>query len=1453
MEDRTKLQAVKATVSGGHHVEKLQSKDKLYLGIDIGSTSSDVIVLDEHNNIIFSDYQRTAGRPIATVSRQLDTIFKQINPSDIALTSVTGSAGRLLAELDDITFINEVTAQAKAIGRLYPQFPQATIIEMGGQDSKLIFISQQNGKSTVRDFSLNTVCAAGTGSFLDQQAQRLGVDIEKEFGQLALVCKTVPRIAGRCSVFAKSDMIHLQQQATPNCDIVAGLCLALARNLKSNLGCGRKFVRPIIFTGGVAANIGVVRSIEKVLELPEGRLIVPKQHFFTGAIGAVLVAKAKDESKRNGKLNLKKINDYLHRRDSGLTAVPKRAVLRQPQGHKPQSKVHEQLLENITGPINAYLGVDVGSISTNITVIDEQKRVLAKAYLMTAGKPLEAIRQGLGIVADKVLGKVKILAAASTGSGRYLTGDFIGADIVINEITAQATGAAIVNPKVDTIFEIGGQDSKYISLENGVVVDFEMNHACAAGTGSFLEEQAQRLGININNEFTALAMASKAPIKLGERCTVFMESDLLSCQQQGAQTRDLLAGLSYSIVANYLNRVVGQRKIGDNICFQGGTAFNKAVWAAFENVTGKPVTVPDHHEVTGALGAAAIAAEYMKNTVESGKKFETSFKGFDNLIHIDYKVESFVCPHCPNNCEIKKVRLPQSKPLYYGSRCDRYNLRKETKKTNHFDAFEYRRQMLLKHAGLDTAVRHQDKKIGIPMALINHQLLPLFSRFFIELGFEPVISGRTNKKIVRLGLESVTAQPCYPVKIAHGHIAELLDKNLDYIFVPSIVSMTAEFPENRRNQLCPYVQSLGYLVQTAFADRMGKTRILTIPLRLGQGRRLLQKSFIALGEKLGVSPSEVKKSLQKAMSAQKEFELSLKEKGRQILSRLPADKKLFVLVSRPYNGCDETVNLNLPAKLADLGAELIPMDMLDMAKVELGDRQLHQHTYWSYGQKILRAAEIIKRDARLFAVYLSNFGCGPDSFLLTFFKDIILPKPALQLELDEHSADAGLITRLEAFLESLKHYRPAEQQLKPAPEKISTGKYYNRKRTLFIPYMSDCSYAVAACLRAYGHPAEVMPIADESVLLAGRRFTTGKECLPCAITAGEMLNIINTHQPDRTAFFMPSGNGPCRFGMYNCMHKLILKYAGNPNIPVISPNQDGSFYKEFAKSTNNTSAINFMKHIWAAAVGIDLLGKLILKIRPFADDPDFAEHIYQQTLRQWIQAVEKRKGIKQMRYLMKSIADEFSTIRLNHNLQKPTIGIVGEIYVRNHPFANMNIIARLEKLGAACQLSSTAEWIYYTNFIRSRDAKRKKHCRDLLVNRSQDYIQKKIERLLAEPLEKRFGRLAEEPVEKIIELAGGFLHPSFEGEAILSIGKTIEFFHNGIGGVVNVMPFSCMPSTIVSTLTRHISTVCNDMPILNLSFDGQEDAALATRLEAFVEQVRRRQFALSPASDLLKV
>ena len=460
---------------------------KICIGIDTGSVSVNLAVVRPDKEIVEDVYIRHMGHPTSVAHDALTELLKKYSPSDIILVAVTGAGGQLLAELLDGRFVNEVVAQMASTSYLHPDV--RTVIEIGGEDSKLIFLKPNTatGKPEMVDFAMNTICAAGTGSFLDQQAHRLGLTIE-EFSKLALESKTPPRVAGRCSVFAKSDMIHLQQKGTPPKDIVAGLCMAMARNFKSTVGAAKNFETPVSFQGGVAANPGMVRAFARVLELEEDALVIPKHFAAMGAIGAVY--DSLDQHAHTKFPGLKKMEKFLEEQAAKKeekfleTLSTAKGGITLPFGKKGESK------PGPNGKIPAYLGVDVGSISTNVVVMDKDKRVLGKCYIMTASRPIEAVRNGLKIVGDIVADKVEILGACTTGSGRYLTADFIGADLVKNEITAQARAAAEIDPTVDTIFEIGGQDSKYISLENGAIVDFEMNKVCAAGTGSFLEEQA---------------------------------------------------------------------------------------------------------------------------------------------------------------------------------------------------------------------------------------------------------------------------------------------------------------------------------------------------------------------------------------------------------------------------------------------------------------------------------------------------------------------------------------------------------------------------------------------------------------------------------------------------------------------------------------------------------------------------------------------------------------------------------------------------------------------------------------------------------------------------------------------------------------------------------------------------------------------------------------------------
>ncbi len=1148
---------------------------KLYLGIDVGSVSANTILMDDHQEVLEEYYTRIKGQPLQTVQKILEEILRRIPLEAFHSLSLTGVGGKLLSELLGGNFVNEIIAQARAVQHFYPRVK--TIIDMGGEDSKLIFIEEESGHFKISDFSMNTLCAAGTGSFLDQQASRLGLTIE-EFGELALKSKNPPRIAGRCSVFAKSDMIHLQQIATPDYDIVAGLCYALARNFKSNIGKGKTFTKPISFQGGVAANVGMRRAFSDVLDLSGEELIIPKHFASMGAIGAILVTQESPEAER-GWIGLSRLKQYLQ--DHEEEETPLRPLGLSSRHLRNREGVGLLIASSEKGKIEAYLGIDVGSISTNLVVIDQKRNLLSKRYLMTAGRPIEAVRTGLQEIGEEIGERVEIKGVGTTGSGRYLTADFVGGDLVRNEITAQATAAVHIDPKVDTIFEIGGQDSKYISLENGVVIDFEMNKVCAAGTGSFLEEQAEKLDVAIKEEFGTLALSAEKPVRMGERCTVFIESDLVHHQQKGAKKDDLIAGLSYSIVQNYLNRVVEDRRIGNRIFFQGGTAFNKGVVAAFERYLNKEIIVPENHDVTGAIGVAILAME--ERTWE-----RSSFKGFD-LSQRRYEHSSFECKGCPNLCLIRKVSVEGEKPLFYGSRCEKYDVIKRTKGSGIPDLFEEREKILFAPYEGEADLPPDAPEIGIPRILYFHEMLPFWKAFFTELGYRVVLSDPTHKELIRKGVENVVAETCFPIKVSHGHVLNLLEKGVKRIFLPSIINLKASHPEIPNCAACPYAQSFPYAVPSSIDFKKAKVEVLQPIFRFGSGKDRLEKELVHFGGSLHREPNRVRKAFEKAERFQAFFYQSLLHRGKEVLDKIEADEKAMVILGRPYNSCDSGVNLEIPKKLRDLGVLAIPMDYLPLDSVSPSEEI--REMYWRYGQRILAAGKIIKEDPRLYAVYISNFGCGPDSFISHFYRDLSKGKPYLQLEIDEHSADAGAITRCEAFLDSLKN---AKREKIPVLKKVRTKT--DRTKKIYIPYMCDHSFAVVAAFKACGVDAEVIPESNEETLYWGRKLTSGKECYPCIVTTGDMVKLIKDANFDheKAAFFMPSGNGPCRFGQYHRFHRLILDDLGFHHVPVYSPNQDETLYNDLG-----IMGSRFARLGWQGIVAVDLLMKKLLETRPY--------------------------------------------------------------------------------------------------------------------------------------------------------------------------------------------------------------------------------------------------------------
>jgi len=1379
------------------------------IGADVGSVSVNLAVMSPRGEVLKEEYRRHLGEPAATVLHLLEELGEEFPLGQCRLAAFTGIGGKSLAEALGGSFVNEVIAQARGTYHFHPE--ARSIIDMGGEDAKLILVGEEGGHLIIQDFAMNTMCAAGTGSFLDQQAHRMGYTIE-EFSEQSLKSTTPPRIAGRCSVFAKTDMIHLQQGATPDYEIIAGLCQAMARNLKSNIAKGKTVTPPVAFQGGVAHNLGVRQAFRQVFDLDEAGLIIPPHFCALGAVGAVLAAR--EQPPADYRLRLEPLQEYLKRAAEPARHLPR---LSPPPVLGPEDYAVVSLPEGADA-VESYLGIDVGSISTNVVVIDADQRVLAREYLMTAGRPLEAITEGLRRVDQKLKGRVKIMGAATTGSGRYLTGDFIGADVVRNEITAQATAAAAIDPTVDTILEIGGQDSKFISLEHGAIVDFMMNKVCAAGTGSYLEEQAEKLGLSIREEFGRLALEARNPVRLGERCTVFMESDIVHHQQRGAAKEDLVAGLSYSIVQNYLNKVVEDRKIGQNVFYQGATAANRGIVAAFEKVLEKRITVPPHHDVTGAIGAAILAMRE--------RTWETSrFKGFD-LADRKYEISSFECSGCANHCEIRQVQIEGEKPLFYGSRCEKYEVDQQRQVVDLPDLLLERENLLY---GPEPLKEGKRGTIGIPRTMFFQELMPFFRAFFEELGFTVVYSQKTNKAVIRQGVECLAAEPCYPVKVAHGHILDLLKQGVKRIFLPSVIDLPHPHPEIRFGVVCPMAQSLTYTAPTSIEFAPHGARLLSPVLYFGRGDKVLRQGLRSLGKELGVSIFQVNRAMRRAMAAQQAYYDGLWARGQEILDGLPEGQRLMVLIGRPYNAFDPGMNLNLHRKLRQLGVLAMPMDFLPVD--EVADLDEIKPMYWRFGQKILGVAEHIRQDPRLYGIFITNFGCGPDSFIQHFFKDRMRGKPYLEIEIDEHSSDVGAITRLEAFLDSLKNVA-----VQPAPARVSPFRYRvtgQLKRKIYLPPMTDQALALTAAFQACGGEAESLPDSDEETLELGRRLTSGKECYPLILTTGDLAKLIQRpdFDPERSAFFMPAANGPCRFGQYHRFHRLVLDELGYPQVPVYSPDQSEGMYDEVGMVGDD-----FDRIVWQGVVAIDLLEKKLRETRPYERFPGEADKVYQHYLIQVFEALRDRQDLMAV---LREARHTFDDIALNPNGGKPVVGIVGEIYTRANKFSNENAVREIEALGGEVWMPPIGEWLLYVTHSSKSSAWATRRYRQLIQVCIKDRIQKRIEHRLEEVFHGSIKNLREPSIPETLELAKDYLHPSFEGEAILSMGKSRDFVRKGAAGLVNIMPFTCMPGTVVNSLFKRFREEHGNIPFLNLAYDGQEQTHTRTRLEAFMYQVRQ--------------
>lgn len=1377
------------------------------LGIDIGSVSLKLALVDEEGGVGFAHYARTGGRPVAALLAALQRLREETGLERVDGVAATGSGKALVTRLEDIASSNEILAHARAVSRLHPEV--RTVIEIGGQDAKLILL---DGHGDLLDHAFNDLCAAGTGAFLDQQAARLGVSIERFSAMAARARKAVP-VASRCAVFAKSDMIHHQQEGIPPDQVARGLCLALARNYLANMLRGRRPGLPVAFCGGVARNEGVRRAFSELIEIDDAGWILPEHHHVMGAIGAALVARTRPVELGA----LARLAEAPASRSPRLAPLPRKS-------HRMEQPNDRQALSPEAGDGGlVYLGLDLGSVSAKGVLADRQGRMLASHYTATEGRPLDALGTVLASLAGQVSGDVVVAGCGVTGSGRMVAQTALGADVVHDEITAQLTASRALDPEVDTVFEIGGQDSKVMLVRDGQLVDFALNRICAAGTGSFLAEQADRLGIRVEEEFGERALRSEAPVDLGSRCTVFMDSDLIHHQQMGCSTDDLLAGLAFSVAQNFLEHVVEGREIGKRIWFQGGVAANPAVAAAFEALLGREIQVHPHHAVTGALGAALLA----RDDIEAHPRSST-FVGFD-AYRPDADTRTFTCKHCDNHCEVVQVKVPGAPPLSFGGGCDRYERSDRKEEVRHRTRFYRAAQQELERC-FEEQPEGIEREVGLPRALWTLTLAPFWVGFFNSLGVRATPSRPSTRALYRRGLKGVVSEHCYGVKLSMGHVYDLIEQGVDTIFLPSYAGLPSTADEKQAGQkstCCPYVQSLPDIARAGFAG----IRLLAPRLDLSRGptERDCEIMWREVGKVFGADLQRTARALAAGWTAWARYRGRLRALGRQALAEC-SDERIIVLAGHPYQLQDPLLNFAIPARAAACGATTLPAFILPLGDVRLDESW--SRVYWRANRDLLRLTRWLADRPAVLPVLTTAFGCGPDAFATRYVQELRKGKPLLVLELDEHTAEAGLLTRLQAYLANA---RPAAHE--PAAGRYTPVPYRKKKlrgRTAYIPAIGDQVVALKAAFLLEGQEAHILPPTSIESLKQGRAWSSGRECNPFAFILGDLLGLVGRtgFDPERSRFFLPSTTGPCLLSQFGSGFELALHQLGIENMRIDDP---------CSADLWNGFCFKNLVRMWEGFVAVEVLTQMLGRARPFETRPGAAERVHAENmgdLERALLAGDVAGSLQRSRERLMAVTGP-------EDPDRPEIALVGDVFTRLNPAANANLHHRIEALGCRVRvpplLTDTA-WhdAGEAVVLALRQGQATETVRAALLCGLQAFLGRRLQ------WSRGFGAGAGlDYISWSYWAAGsklkGRLTHDVDSAMAMNVVLALDAVENGADAVVNAICHNCMVGMVSDTLFKRMNEEPGMPPVVTLAFDGLQETNTNTRLEAICERAHLRR------------
>lgn len=1390
----------------------------------------------------------TDSRSISHEGNPRQVLADIFNEPEIRSAARIAVTGRKLRHLLKATTLSEPEALEVAYSHYSAQGNRAQVVVSAGGETFMVYRLDPVGR--IIDVYTGNKCASGTGEFFLQQLKRMDLTVEEAVAVADR--KNSYKVAGRCSVFCKSDCTHALNKGASKESVVAGLCEMMAGKITELLKSVDE--QHVMVVGGSSANSVMIGFLQD-----SGlNVVVPEHGRCAEALGAALWAQENETEAIDFETAL------FSNADQGFTYL---SPLKD-HAHRVSFKSPERGTAR-SGDV-CIVGLDVGSTTTKAVLMRKEDRmILASCYLRTNGDPIGASRRCYAAITEQVSVPVTVVGLGVTGSGRQIAGLHALTPAVINEIIAHATAAAYFDPEVDTLFEIGGQDAKYTYLTNGVPSDYAMNEACSAGTGSFLEEAAME-SLNLATEDIGnYAMGGSRPPNFNDQCAAFIGSDIKTAIQSGLEKHDIAAGLVYSICMNYMNRVKGNRAMGRKIFMQGGVCYNQAVPVAMAALTGKEIIVPPE---PGLMGAYGVALE-VRNKLALGILEVMDFNLEElSCREVAYQ-KPFVCKGgkeaCDRKCSISMIRIKEQ--VYpFGGACNKYynQLRHQPEvDVTSLDLVALREKMIFETYGTEwpaVPTAAAGKTVGINNSLMTNNLFPLYHGFFKSLGYQVLLSDAVDPE----GCERRGAAFCYPVELAHGTLQNLLDKKPDFLFMPHIKAMPVPGGDPAR-VTCPFVQAEPYYLKSAF-DALQALTVLSPVLDFSTGYEAGRQEFIDMAKTLGHDGASGAMAFENGLQAQSALLEAFRRTGAQVLLELEADptQNAVVLFGRPYNAFCRLGNMGIPRKFASRAFRIIPQDFLP-----LEPESSQNNMYWAMGQTILKAARFTQRHPQLFGAYVTNFSCGPDSFLLNYFRDIMGSKPSLTLELDSHSADAGIDTRIEAFIDVMGSYleinRNALPFVKP-PFKAakvtmeggeavvvdSDGVRLSLKSPrvrVLLPSMGDLgSRVLAATLRHVGVQSEALPAPAEKELQLGRGYASCKECLPLILTVGSLIRYVEEvwDRQEVLVYFMPETSGPCRFGQYTIMMQELIEKMALPNIALLSLTSENS-YAGFGT--------RFALRAWQSVILSDVMEEIYSAVIALAVEPESALAVYRQVEEALCLSVE-RDSWNGLKSTLKQAAATLQSIPRKGELKElPSIALIGEIYVRRDSFSRKNLVERLSTNGFWVRTAPIAEWLQYCDYIVKNSL--------VVKSRWQDRVRVTIQQFFKNPYETKIKAILGESgfyiphtvdVAHMIESVQSLVSPRLTGETILTVGAALTEMVETVDGVLALGPFGCMPARIseaiiTERLNERKSAIALEqelvdkvmvhhpaLPFLSIETDGSAfPQVIESRLESFCLQVGR--------------